>query len=140
MKRIIIWMGFVLVIIFICIQFYPVEYTNPPVTDEIKAPEEVLSVLRNSCYDCHSNETRWPWYNRIVPASWLIMYDVTNGRANMNFSEWDIFEMIESDMKTLIIGAVTSGVMPPFIYKLGHPNAKLSNEDIAVLAEWAETK
>ena len=88
MKKIII----ALIVILIGIQFIPVERTNPPVTREINAPDNISSILKASCYDCHSNETDWPWYSYIAPVSFLVAGDVMDGRKNLNFSEWDKYE------------------------------------------------
>src|SRR5580658_1289306 len=60
---------------------------NPPVVAEIVATPEIASILRGSCYDCHSNETKLRWYDRIAPAYWLVARDVREGRARLNFSE-----------------------------------------------------
>ena len=61
---------------------------NPPVWASIDAPHDVERILRRSCYDCHSNETRWPWYSHLAPRSWLVAADVHEARVRMNFSEW----------------------------------------------------
>jgi hypothetical protein len=138
MKKFIIYVCVVIFILFVGIQFVPVNFTNPPITKEINAPENVKAILKRSCYDCHSNLTKWPWYNKIAPISWLIKRDVTNGRANMNFTEWDIYESIEQDMKEMIVEAVKMNKMPPFVYRMGHPDARLSEKDITILEKWAK--
>ncbi len=79
----------VIAVILIAIQFIPVDKTNPPVTSELDAPIEIISILKKSCYDCHSNETVWPWYSNIAPTSWLVASDVKDARAHLNFSEWE---------------------------------------------------
>lgn len=68
--------GIILLVALIVIQFVPIERTNPPVESDVPMSPELKAVLRHACYDCHSNETRWPWYSRIVPVSWLIVNDV----------------------------------------------------------------
>ncbi|MFC1662519.1 heme-binding domain-containing protein, partial [Gemmatimonadota bacterium] len=70
------------------LQLVPVDRTNPPVTAEVVAPGAVMEILRTSCYDCHSNETTWPWYSRVAPVSWLIAKHVEMGREHVNFSHW----------------------------------------------------
>ena len=75
------------VVIFVVIQFIPVDRTNPPVTEEIKAPENVLKILQTSCYDCHSNKTDWPWYSYVAPVSFFIVGDVSEGRHHLNFTD-----------------------------------------------------
>jgi Haem-binding domain len=88
----------------VLIQFVPVQRTNPPVVREVRwTSEATRAQARSSCYDCHSNETVWPWYSYVAPASWLVAKDVNEGREHLNFSRWDqpnedleeITEMIE---------------------------------------------
>ena len=74
MKKVLI----VLVIIIVGIQFIPVEQTNPPITSEISAPENVKTILKKACYNCHSNETNWAWYTKVAPASFLAAKDVND--------------------------------------------------------------
>lgn len=69
-------------------QWVPVDRDNPPVLGEIESPPEVHAILERSCYDCHSNQTRWPWYSRMAPVSWLVASDVHEGREHLNFSAW----------------------------------------------------
>ena len=59
---------------------------------DINAPKNVASILRTSCYDCHSNETNWPWYSYVAPVSFMVAGDVEDGRKSLNFSEWDKYE------------------------------------------------
>jgi hypothetical protein len=72
---------------FLAIQFIRPAISHPQVTADLKAPPEVKQILRNSCYDCHSNETRLAWFDEIVPAYWLVASDVKRGRSRLNFSE-----------------------------------------------------
>lgn len=100
-------------------------HTNPPVTREVRWDSDATRDLaRASCYDCHSNETVWPWYSSIAPVSWLITHDVSEGRQHLNFSMWDrpnhgIDEIVE---------AVESGEMPLPQYAAVHPGARLDEE------------
>ena len=82
-------------VLFLAIQFVPVERTNPPVISDFRGPEEVKKILVRSCYDCHSNETKWPWYAKLAPGSWILAHDVSEGRFALNFSEWDDYEADE---------------------------------------------
>src|SRR3954468_23474828 len=66
-----------------------VDHSVPPARHDLIAPPDVDAVLRMACYDCHSNQTHWPWYTEIAPISWLAQRDVDNGRRRLNFSEWD---------------------------------------------------
>jgi hypothetical protein len=69
---------------FIVIQLVPVNRTNPPVQGDFRGSTAVVSVLRRACYDYHSNETRWPWYSRLAPMSWIIAHDVNEARLSAN--------------------------------------------------------
>jgi hypothetical protein len=108
------------------IQFIEVERTNPPVSDEIKAPAEVMEILKKSCYDCHSNETVWPWYSKVAPLSWILADDVKEGRKHLNFST---FESLDTSVKFMkkddILEKVQSGEMPLDIYIWMHPTSSL---------------
>jgi hypothetical protein len=89
MRRWIILSGVLVLAVLVGIQLVPVDTSNPPVTADVPTSPEVKAVLRRACYDCHSNETTWPWYSRVAPVSWLIAQDVHEGRAELNFSRWD---------------------------------------------------
>jgi Haem-binding domain len=112
--------------------------TDPAVTGAIQAPPEVQSVLRRSCFDCHSNQTVWPWYSQVAPVSWLLHRDVSEGRRHMNFSEWKSLALDRRAKKQKAVGKVVkSGDMPPWFYLPMHSNAKLSAADKQVLEKWA---
>jgi hypothetical protein len=82
-------MGAAAVIIFLIVaQAFRIDKSNPPVERDVNAPPQVKEVMRRSCYGCHSNEVVWPWYADVAPASWLVAYDVHEGRAELNFSLW----------------------------------------------------
>src|SRR5271166_3000619 len=85
--------------VFVLIQLVPMSMTNPPITQDVAAPAPVELILRRGCYDCHSNETRWPWYARVAPVSWLVIRDVNRGRKHVNFSTWDKYS---GDPETVI--------------------------------------
>lgn len=134
MKKILI----ALVIIFVGIQFIPVERTNPPVTYEINAPEQIKSILKKACYDCHSNETDWVWYTKIAPVSFLMANDVKEGRERLNFSEWDKVQGKETKVKEEIWEEVRDEKMPPWQYRIIHSEAKLSDEEKNILRNWTK--
>jgi len=137
MLRIII---IVLVILFVGIQFVPVNKTNPPVTGEINASENVMRILRTSCYDCHSNEVKWPWYSNIAPASWLVVHDVNEAREHMNFSEWQSYSAEDkADDIEEIWEEVEDGEMPLWYYLILHSEAKLSENDKVILKNWVDS-
>jgi len=122
------------------IQFVPVQKTNPPVRTEIDAPPAVLEILQRSCYDCHSNETRWPWYSRIAPMSWGMASHVRRGRGDLNFSDWPVFDfqLQESNLHD-IHEQIRKGKMPLRSYLWLHSDARLSQEDRQVLLDWTGT-
>ena len=116
---------------------FQVEQTNPPVTGEIEAPEEVMAILRRSCYDCHSNETVWPWYSYVAPMSWLVAKDVREGREELNFSEWSSYNTKQQNHKRKECAEeVKEGEMPLWFYTPLHPEAKLQPPDIELLISW----
>lgn len=122
---------------FVALQFIRPRLENPPVTAEIQAPPEVRQVLRNSCYNCHSNETRLPWFDQIVPAYWLVAHDVREARQHLNFSE--IGKLPAAQQKAALYEAVNMiqlGAMPLESYTFVHPRAKVSSEDLAVLKNY----
>lgn len=130
----------VIVGLFIVLQLIPLNQTNPPVVQDVTAPGDIEAILRNSCYDCHSNETKWPWYSRIAPGSFLITRDVVEGRKHLNFSEFADLDMFDSsDVADEIIEVMDEGEMPIVPYLLLHPSASLSDSQTNALKEWAKT-
>lgn len=128
----------VLIVLFILIQFFPVNRTNPPVETEIEVSADVHAILDRSCYDCHSNNTRWPWYAYVAPVSWLVAKDVNHGREHVNFSTWNAYDTEEkSHLLDEVYEVIDEGEMPMAIYLPLHPEAKLSDEDKQLLMNWA---
>jgi len=124
--------------IVIAIQFIPAGRTNPPVTAGLDAPVKVLSVFKKSCYDCHSNETEWPWYSYIAPVSWLVSSDVKDGRLHLNFSKWENLSRKDIvKMKEEIWDEIEKGNMPLWKYTILHPDANLTQEDKNLIRDWA---
>lgn len=123
---------------FAAIQLVPVSRTNPPVQSNVPAPAAVDSILRRACYDCHSNETRWPWYSRVAPISWWLAEHVEDGRQDLNFSEWPTFDFEAQELAfDDMVEQLKKDKMPPRSYRLGHPEARLDERERAVLLEWA---
>ncbi|MBI4518966.1 MAG: heme-binding domain-containing protein [Deltaproteobacteria bacterium] len=116
-----------------------IERTNPPVEGEIEAPPEIKAALRRACYDCHSNETVWPWYSDLAPISWLLAHDVSEGREELNFSSWGKYAD-KRKAKKLKESAeeIAEGEMPPWYYEVMHPSASLSTTERNALIEWAK--
>ena len=126
------------VIAFIGIQFIDVDKTNPEVTADIQAPPEVKKILRSSCYDCHSNETRWPFYSNIAPISWFIADDVNEGRENLNFSNWEkLYSEKQDELKRKIWKEINEDEMPMSTYIYMHPDAKLGLPQKDIIKKWA---
>lgn len=121
-------------------QFIQPERTNPPVDPSAsfeavaKPPREVASVIGRACRDCHSNETSWPWYSRVAPVSWLVAGDVKEGRAKLNFSQWNIYgpEMTRIKLGE-ICEEVRKGDMPPIYYLPMHPQSKVTPAEVSAI-------
>jgi hypothetical protein len=129
--------GIVLAALLLAAQAFRIEKTNPPVLSDIQAHPSVKSVLKQSCYDCHSNETVWPWYANVAPMSWLVANDVNGGRKHLNFSEWGSYD--SGDQEKLlkeILEEVGEGEMPLWYYSLAHPESKLGPDDLNRLKAW----
>jgi hypothetical protein len=121
-------------------QFIPVDRTNPPVTSEIPASAAVDSVIRRACYDCHSNQTVWPWYSRVAPISFIVARDVHEGRRHLNFSTWGEYTTAkQTKLVHEMWEQVSKGEMPMTIYLPMHPEARLSAQDKAVFEAWARS-
>ena len=132
------WVVLGVVVVLVAIQFVPVNRSNPPVTAEVPASPEARAVLRRACYDCHSNESVWPWYSSVAPASWLVARDVRKGREELNFSTWDRYTTKEQVKKLKESWEeVAEDEMPPWFYLPIHDDAVLLAEDRLVLRKWA---
>jgi hypothetical protein len=130
-------LGLVVVLLLLGAQAFRVERTNPPVRADVAAPADVHAILRRACYDCHSHETRWPWYAAVAPASWLVAHDVEEGREELNFSTWDAYAPGKKTKKLKETEEeVAEGDMPPWYYALVHPDAHLSDAERATLRAW----
>ncbi len=124
--------------IVIIIQFIPVERNNPPIQEEIDAPQEVKNILERACYDCHSNKTEWPFYSYIAPVSWIVAGDVHEAREHINFTEWNNYSAKDrEEIKAEIFEEVEEGEMPLKGYTILHPESKVSEVEIEILSKWA---
>ena len=126
-----------LLVAFVAIQFVPygpssAEEKNPSVRQEPKwdSPKTRELVVR-ACFDCHSNETKWPWYSKVAPASWLVWWDVREGRRALNFSEFDRKQKRADEAST----EVMNDNMPLWYYLPLHPDAKLSDDEKLALID-----
>jgi Haem-binding domain len=132
-KRRILWTLIGGVCFFLLIQAVPYgrDHSNPPVVAEPKwdsAESRALAV--RACYDCHSNESVWPWYSDVAPFSWLIQRDVDGGRRRLNFSDWTS----NTRRADRLARALAEGQMPPFYYVWMHPSAQLTTAEAAQLS------
>ena len=134
------WIAAAAVLFLVVAQLVPIDRTNPAVESEVPAPADVRAILRRACYDCHSNETVWPWYSRIAPASWLLAHDVHEGRAALNYSTWNRLDAKQQGKAVRETWEeVAEGEMPPWIYLPAHPEARLSADERAVLKAWSRS-
>lgn len=133
-----------IVVVFIGIQFIqPVHNKSAQVlpTDMVKmynVPVNVWSVLHNSCYDCHSNNTAYPWYMNIQPIGWVMSSHIKEGKADLNFSDFGSYSKRKQTNKLRAIAtSIKEGSMPVSSYTLMHSPAKLSNENKNLVIDWA---
>lgn len=133
-------LAIILFILFVtAMQFVGQPVQNPPVTAAIKAPDEVVKILRRACYNCHSNETQLSWYDKIAPVSWLVKADVSEARSRFNFSTWDTLSPADQQGRLWeMVNMVLTGKMPLPTYTAIHPEAKLSIGDIATLKKYVQ--
>ncbi len=134
----------VLLAAFIVIQFIrpPRNVSDGTMPDDISAKfkisEDVKTELRNSCYDCHSNNTRYPWYAEVQPIGWLLDKDLRDGKRHLNFSEFNTYALRRQYIKLgQIADQVSEQEMPLPIYTVIHTDAKLAPERRAKLVGWA---
>ncbi len=139
MKKILI----ILLVAFIIIQFFPIDKINPATNDgmdflKIKnTPEPIAKIIRNSCYDCHSNETEYPFYSNIQPVAWLLKNHIDEGRKELNFSTFATYEPKRQAHKLEEASEyVEQKKMPLESYTLAHQNAKLTDEQRKQLADY----
>lgn len=124
--------------VFVVIQLIPYghQHSNPPVQEEPAWPDtQTRDLAARACFDCHSNETAWPWYSNIAPISWLIENDVQEGRGRLNFSEWNRPQHERGEIAEVIY----EGEMPPSYFLILHPEAKLSTEEMRTLSQGLNT-
>jgi len=132
--------------VFIAIQFVPnkLPQNNDDLSNDISqhtsTGEDVKLILQRSCYDCHSNQTKYPWYSYVAPVSWLIAKDTRHGREELNFSDWNALSK-RKKIKALndMSEEVEEKKMPLDIYTLVHKDAKLSDDEIILLLNWSKS-
>ncbi|HKJ43598.1 MAG TPA: heme-binding domain-containing protein [Sunxiuqinia sp.] len=135
--------GIIALVLFVLIQLYRPKKNNGAITREHlykqeQVPAHIQTILNNACMDCHSNHTNYLWYHEIAPVSWLVRYDINEGKGHINFSEWgklDVFDKI-GDLDDLS-KAVKSGEMPISMYSMMHKKARLSQAERDTLVAWS---
>ncbi len=132
---------------FVVMQFVRMDHTNPPVDKEkdfyaqSAIPMEIRSMIKNSCYDCHSHETTYPWYSEVAPVSWFVNHHVEEGREELNFSQWtDYSSERQAHKLEECAEEIEEGEMPLSAYVLFHNEAKLSHEDGEKLMNWMKNQ
>jgi hypothetical protein len=146
-RKLLRWIVLVLAGLFVVMQLIRPARTNPPVDESrtiqahTQLTPEAAAILSRSCNDCHSNQTRWPWYTNVAPVSWFIINHVNDGRRQMNFSDWAQYDRSEQgNYLKKICREVKSGDMPIHSYLWLHGDAKLSSEDVKVLCDWTNNE
>lgn len=132
-----------ILLIFIGLQFIPVDLpkvtgNNPDdLLSVVHVPDSVASILKTSCYDCHSNQTNYPWYARVAPVSWLVAKDIREGREHVNFSDWQALEITKkAEHLENMIDEIKDGEMPMNIYTVVHQDAGLSEKQKERVIDW----
>jgi hypothetical protein len=138
------WIFAVLVAGFASLQFTNSPRTNPPVVSDMMAsnppPPQIAAMLHASCYDCHSYETKWPWYSHIAPVSWLVASDVKDGRRDMNLSDWPSDPMRAAKRLEDMSEKIGYDEMPPSKYTVIHADARLTESQRKELTDWLDVE
>ncbi|MBA2745812.1 MAG: heme-binding domain-containing protein [Flavisolibacter sp.] len=142
--RILKGIGLFLLLAFVVIQFFrPDRNINKgdlpgAIAKQVPVPAEVQSLLKNACYDCHSNNTRYPWYVNMQPGAWFMSQHIRDGKKELNFDEFGTYSGRRqlSKLKS-IAGSVKDGSMPLSFYALIHKEARLSDKEKELIIEWA---
>jgi len=132
-----------LLILFIGAQFFRIDKTNPPAdpaSDFLKLnppPEHLAILIKDACYDCHSNHSEYPWYTNIAPVSWWVKNHINEAREHLNFSTWASYDAEKADHKLEECNEeVANGNMPLKSYTWMHLEAKLTEAQRKELADW----
>jgi hypothetical protein len=135
-----------LLIVFVCIQFIPTnrnqstEILETDVTKVFEVPQNIQTLLNESCYDCHSNNTKYHWYDKIQPVSLFVERHINEGKKELNFSEFGAYSNRKQKSKLkFLISQVKNDKMPISSYALIHSNAKLSESEKKEIMDWATT-
>ncbi len=137
--------GLAILVLLLASQLIPISHANPSVDPSHalyatqNVPPPVKTVFERSCKNCHSNETSWPWYSYVAPASWVVAHDVHQARKAMNFSEWGTYTAKRREEKLEeVCEQLTNGDMPDFKYVLVHRSARITAEERGAICQWTE--
>ncbi|SHG43725.1 Cytochrome P460 [Chryseobacterium oranimense] len=122
--------------VFAILQLFNPPIEGKPVAKKIEAPREVLAILENSCFNCHSNEQNLSWYDKIAPLSWAVSKDVKRAKEVLNFSEWNYSPAEHQGKMYAILNMMQSGKMPLHEYTLLHPSAKITTKEIETVRKY----
>jgi hypothetical protein len=138
-------MKWALLIVLVCVAacsfatFPPPSDQHSALLDGAQVDAQVLSTLRRSCADCHSQATHYPWYSYVAPVSWLIRSDVVNGRGHMDFSHWNEYPKVRRErLLSEIANQVRDRDMPLRQYVLLHRDARLSDREVQAIFDWTQ--
>lgn len=134
-----------LLVVFIIIQFFGVDRTVPQTSPEAdfltiySPPSDVENIFQSACYDCHSNETTYPWYSNIQPVGWWMQDHIDEARGDINFSVWADYpaEDVDHNLEE-IAEEVEDGGMPLDSYTWAHSEARLTDQQRETLVSWVE--
>jgi hypothetical protein len=137
------WCVLAAAVLFAALQFTNPPHTNPPVKTDfltvMDPPPKIAAMFRSACYDCHSNETRWPWYSSVAPMSWQIASEVREGRGQLNLSEWPVNDPKRAWKKMEDMSEqIDQKDMPLPKYTLIHADARLTDAQRADLTQWLD--
>jgi hypothetical protein len=144
MRTVVGWGGAGLALLLATIQFVPQARSNPAtdpagtLTASTRVPDDVTRLLDRACRDCHSNQTRWPWYSRVAPVSWLVVDHVNHGRSHFNYSEWKRYPPDEAArLLKQSCELAREQSMPLRSYTWVHRDARLAETEVEALCAWA---
>lgn len=136
------WFWILLTILFL-IQIFRIDKTNQPINSSLdyvsitKAPENIRNLLKNSCYDCHSNQIKYPWYSNIAPVSWFIKSHIDEGREHLNFSEFGNYNKYQiNGVLSDCVTTMKKGEMPLGSYTIIHKKSILNKKEQEQLLAW----
>ncbi|MDP2088787.1 MAG: heme-binding domain-containing protein [Flavobacteriaceae bacterium] len=137
--------GFIVLVVFTGIQLIPAtrnqsdEVFENDLTKNFDVPDDIQNILKKSCYDCHSNNTDYPWYNKVQPISWILENHIKEGKAALNFNDFGTYSNRKQKSKLRSIrNQIHDGEMPLYSYTLMHSNAKLSEKEKDEVFHWID--